>query len=365
MFPFLASRRAVRRLASKSSFGKLLLIVLAYALPIGLIIWLQWRTSERLEEIDPPPTPLESSVTSQDFRDRRAVRITPSYSTPASLLAPGWSGTVTAAPLTPGATVSTGTAVLQVDGIDRLAYAADAPFHRPLSLDATGPDVIQLREVLQHLDFLAGSVSSRTYDDTIADGVQRLARSVGVDATGETFDPAWLVWLPSEPFVVEHVEATVAAPAPSPGQPVVVAASQLLGIALTDTSNAELTDPAGAWTLSVGGTDLPLVDGRLDAGGLAKLDELTGPDAEPLSGELFRSDPRQALTVVASAVVAGADDHFCVWRRIDRSEPPDYGAQIVALGEGTASTVEIVSGLAAGDTYLVNPAEALDDATCP
>jgi hypothetical protein len=335
--------------------------VAIYVVPIVLLAWLRLDTDERLAAIEPTKTPLEATATLTEFRDRQAVTVIVRYSDADTVLAPNWTGIVTGLPAGPGTELKPGQVVAQIEGINRIAYVAPRPLFRPLTVGATAADSAELEDVLIGLGYMAAG-KVRPYDGVVATAVHRLTVAVGAPGDGSTFDPSWLVWLPRDPFPITKVNALVSAPAPAAGTPVLTAPPRIRE--LTVTTRTGPPDLEGNWVLDLHGTAIQLTDGRPSPDGLVTLAAASDPaNDEPATGQITRAEPRKAIAVAASAVIAGPHDTFCVM--VPGRPTGHYRSQAVSIGEGTTSGVELTSGLDDHDTYLANPGELEEVPACP
>jgi hypothetical protein len=335
-------------------------MLVAYLVPAGVLVLLD-RRDVADGAVAPPPQPLEAVSQVETLSDRQPVQVVPRFEPAPTVVAPSWSGTVTSSPLQPGAALVPGDVVAQVDGVNRIAYVSPRPLYRPLGEADSGPAVADLRDVLASLGFLAAPGRADSYDGTVVRAVSQLAAAIGAASDGTTFDPGWLVWLPVEALVIASTDMGVAAPAPPPGTPILTGTARITGLTITRDDSA--IDLSGRWTLTLAGLELALEDGVATADALSALDQSVDPDGQVLDGIVARAEPRRAITVAPSAIVPGADGRACIWA-------PSVGAggavepRVVTPTGGGPSAVE-VEGIDAGTRYLVNPVEALADATCP
>jgi hypothetical protein len=329
--------------------------------PIALLVWLRMDTDERLAAIEPTRKPLEATASLTEFRDRQAVTVVVRYSDGDSILAPNWIGTVTGLPAGPGSVLAAGQVVAQIDGIDRVAYVAPRPLFRPLTLGATAADSTELEEVLAALGYMTPG-RARPYDGVVAAAVRRLMAAIRAPGDGSSFDPSWLVWIPREPFPISKVSAQVSGPAPAAGTAVLTAPARINELRVTaGTGPAELR---GHWLLDVNGTTISLTDGQPSPDGLVSLAAAIHPtNDEPSVGQISRAEPRRAIAVAASAVVAGPRNTFCVI--VPNRAKDGYRSQAIVIGQGTTSGVEVTSGLGDHASYLANPGELEGLPSCP
>jgi hypothetical protein len=335
--------------------------VAIYLVPVALLAWLRLDTDDRLASIEPTKTALEATATRTEFRDRQAVAVVVRYSDGDTVLAPTWTGTVTALPAGSGTDLRAGQVAAQIDGINRVAYVSPRPLFRSLAAGATAADSAELEHVLIGLGYMAAG-QTRPYDRVVTAAVHRLAVAIGAPGDGSTFDPSWLVWLPRDPFPIIKVNAQVSGPAPAAGTPVLTAPPRIRDVTIT--AGTGRPDLKGSWVLDLKGTTVQLTDGQPTPDGLTALAAATDPaNAEPVIGQITRAEPRRAIAVAACAVIAGPEDTFCVLVPSRRAR--HYRARVVSIGQGTPSGVELTSGLDDHDTYLVNPGELEGLPTCP
>lgn len=214
-------------------------------LAVGCVLWigtpilgLAWITmtnqSQAFTSDAPAWVPLETSLESTSAR----VDIALLWGEPDPLRAPTWSGTVQSVAIASGGTISSGDTVAVIDGITRIAWHAAAPFYRVLQSGAHGADVVALKALLS----ARGQPQNDTdaFDWSTLLGVRKLGAELGVpdSQTLAHFDPAWVVFLSEGSFTVTSVALHVAAPAPSPGEPIADAAERLTGAAIVENGAA-------------------------------------------------------------------------------------------------------------------------------
>ena len=170
------------------------------------------------DQLTTPIAPVLVTVTPSDGAVQRPVQVRVDIGpalTSFSVL-PG--GVVTAVLVRPGAVVRTGSRLVEVDGVARLAAHTSRPFYRPLGRGDRGADVDALTSLLGQLGLRPHQARPHVFDAGIASAVRRLAVSIGAASDG-TFDPAWVVWLPAPQLVVSAVHAEAGAPVAAAGQP--------------------------------------------------------------------------------------------------------------------------------------------------
>lgn len=332
--------------------------VLVIAVPAVLLVWLRARTEDHLSGLVPDPVPIVVSVEIREITDQAAVTIESAWGVPAVVTAPSWFGTVTRVDVVPGDAVASGDVVVRIDGVDRVAIGTSDPFWRRLRRRDTGGDVVMLQRWLIDAGFFDGETDGVFGWDLVA-AVKDWALSLGVTKPDGTFDPAWALWLPWEPFGVASVEISRAVPPPASGSAVLTGPVPLTSVSLTDQDGRGLK-PDGVWVLTVGDAEVFVVDGAVDAEGLATLAAVLDPGQPAAAGRIKRANPVEALEIPATAVVSNAAGLLCVF-------VPDGDGFLpvpVELSGGRVSHVNVASGLDPGDEVLLNPTDILDAPVC-
>jgi len=283
---------------------------------------------------------------------RTGVDVVLSWTVVPPILAPNWSGVVTAAGQIPPGGLHSGDSIASVDGIVRLAVHTVSPFHRSLSADDSGPDVAMFNS------FLAQRGLDARDDDYFGyatlRGLRGFAASIGVPNpdTVSFFDPSWLVYLPAEsegaPNSVLALE--LGAPAPAAGSKLVAPTLHLAGGVLTapgavvpnssgTTADADLTRPISPIVpksqvirpppdakLQYSSVALPLDDlGALRPEALATLAGMISPGDKSVKAVTVAQAPPGSVLVPSAAIFATSDSKLCVVRR-----GPD-GVQSIAV----------------------------------
>lgn len=334
-----------------------ILIVLILA-PVAFLVWLRTGTEDRLSELEVAPEPVVMAVEATESFDPQGVAAMLVWTEAPAVPAPAWSGLVTGVAVEPGDTVSSGEVVVTVDGVDRVAYQSETPLFRVLRRTDTGSDVAILERFLAEGGWFDGEPDTSFTSATSA-AVDALGKWLGVAKPGGVFDPAWLVWVGAEPFVVSEVEARVGFPAPSPGSPLLAGLAQISAATLVSPNGANL-ELEGDRVLEVGEESILFIDGIPGAGELERLSRLVTPLSEQTGGTLKLAVGRVAFVVAATAIVADPDGSLCVFVTAGSG----YEPRPVTLGGGRASTVDIVTGLGDGDVVLVNPGDVIESPAC-
>lgn len=333
--------------------------LLVVAVPAVLLVWMRVRTEDRLSVLVPDPVPVVMPVESREITDQKAVTVESEWGEPAVVTAPSWFGTVTRVDVTPGDAIASGDVVARVDGVDRMVVVSSDPFWRRLRRGDTGDDVVMLQQWLIDAGFLDGEVDGDFGPDLRA-SVKAWAVSLGVAKPDGMFDPAWVLWLPHEPFGVASVEIARGVPAPGPGSEVLTGPVPLVSVSLADQNGRSFTSD-GVWVLTVGGVDVSVVDGVVDVDGLATLASVLDPVQPTVTGRIRRAERVETLEIPATAVVSNAVGTLCVFL----PDGDGFAPTPVELSGGRVSRVNVASGLSRGDDVLVNPADVLEAPSCP
>jgi len=306
--------------------------------------------------------PITILVVPHAVRKQAAGEVEVHWRTEDVLVAPAWSGLVTAVPLEPGQTVHEFDTVAVVDGISRLAVRSEHPFHRALSAGDAGDDVRQLADALSRLAIVHGDSTDRV-DGAFVQGIETLAKMIGAPVAAQ-FDPAWFLWMHSD-RPVAAVDMQVAHLAPAQGT--VIAESRPFVERATLTT--EDVDLGGDVVIGVPGGDIEArvdTDGALSMltdGAVAQL--LAGQADQGASGTLSLKatvsevSSRVGLELPTSATLVAKDGSVCVWvdesagGRSDRRRVEKFSDHFESLGH-----VFVFDGITTATepaTFVANP----------
>lgn len=334
-------------------------VLVLIAVPAAVTVWWRVQIPDRLAELTPTPQPVTVTLETHETTRQTPVSVQLTWGSPSSLAAPAWTGTVRAVFVTVGQALRSGDQVAVVDEVTRIAWHTDRPFFRILSSGATGDDVADLQRLLASMGFSLGEADGR-FGPATASAVKAFAAELGVPSPSGDFDPGWIIWLPHEVFQIATIPLVVGTPAPPAGTPVAATAKPLTAIKVLSTDQQTLSlDP----TLTLSVADQEFVaerSGALTSADLAILAGLVEEGTESIEGIVRLTYAEPAIQVPVSAVMTNPDAATCVWV----SDQDSYTARAVTIVDGGPSVVD-VSGVEAGREVLVNPAETLDDPSCP
>lgn len=309
------------------------------------------------------------------------VDIALGWASTSGLVAPAWSGLVTNVSTRPGSTINSGDVVASVNGVKRIALHTTVPFHRPLSRGDRGTDVQALNRYLKSRKW--PHAESRSFTEATERGVRRLAQWLGASGAAGRFDPAWVLYLPTESLEVPMLRLTVGSPAPAQGTALVPSSARLQSATLVTagllfsqssqpaapdaTDSGSLPNPtipdeftfvaAEGDILSVSGTPVPMEPPGSDLpdSSLPLLERLvanTGQDH--LGGVIARELYEASWVVPAASVFASPDGVTCVLFRL---EDTVTGIPVQVTGASAGSST-VTGPLAEAGQVLVSPENA-------
>jgi hypothetical protein len=341
------------------------------AAPILFLVGLRLWTEDELEGVTFDPSPLVVTPTEREIRDTQRVNVLIEWDQPVALRAPRWAGLVTAVYVEPGMEITQGQRVVAIDGVDRVAFARPAPFHRTLASEAEGPDVALLHDLLLTLGLIeALPADPEFFSFATALAVESLNVTLGAGPS-MVFDPSVVIWMPFAPFPVAEADLEVGVSAPAADSTIATGPMTLVGARL------ESSDPTRPLTFEPE-TDYVLVRSNArvavdtatsavrdaDLGALAALVE---PLAERTDATVERETTLRALAIPAPAVMTNASGALCVWviEGAANGARGAYRATPVVLAGSRSGVTDVVAGLSPGDQMLANPADVLGDPRCP
>ncbi len=310
-------------------------LVLWFVTPLAAITILLMVSSH--QTLVGPASPVWVTAVASTDSSSIPVDIALVRSQSAALYAPAWSGVVQSVEIEGGSRIQDGDALMRIDGVQRIGARTSQPFHRPISHGSAGDDVGDLNEFLkrQGLPHDQGAIAG----NFTVSGIQKFAVKVG--AGGATsFDPSWVVYLPSDQFQVMKMELEVGQTAPAPGsaiatstpiisyatvvtQGVIPVNSDGLAGATVDLISAErlAVDVPSDVTLRFGGQEIALSDDRksLSPIGLAVIQGLAPTSGPVVQAVLSRPASDGDVVIPSSGLIAGSGGATCIVRQGDAS----------------------------------------------
>lgn len=349
------------------------LALLAVLLAAGGVFWLLQQWPDTGAALATPVAPVVMTVPEGTVKTAAPVTVSVATMRPAALVAPAFSGVVTAVTLAPGDALGQGDQLLEIDGRPVRAAATAKPFHRVIAPGDTGEDVTALRALLGEAGIAVPAAGAA--DESLRDAV---GSWLGAQPAEVVFDPAQVLWLPTAGLVVDTVEATVGAPAPAPGTSVVTFAPVVASATIPP---SDVAADADGVTVAVAGRSLPAAaSGTLtvlgeDARALAATVATTPSDSSGAGGgdgagtRTVSDVPGTVTTIWASPVVAiptGAivtreDGTLCA---VIVDGATRRGVTVTVTASETGTGVSHAGGLAAGASLVVNPVASATAAVC-
>src|SRR4029078_13495792 len=102
------------------------------------LVGLRRGTADSLDAVDTHVAPEVVAPTQRTVADEHRVAGGPTWAEGTPLRAPGWQGVVTGGAGEPGDAVRSGTVLMEVSGVPRMAVASQRPFYRQLRQGDTG-----------------------------------------------------------------------------------------------------------------------------------------------------------------------------------------------------------------------------------
>jgi hypothetical protein len=327
--------------------------VMAFAAPVLGIVAAATVLPTSPPELATTPHPTITQAWPVDVAMAVPAKATLTWQPGPVLVAPTWNGLVTEVYATADRPIRDGSALVRIDGVDRLAIATPRPFHRNLRLGDRGADVVMLREVLDKLGIGRTSVTSERFDAALQSNVMTLERRLAgpTVAIHGDFRPEWFVWMPAPEVTAQSVIMHAGSPAPPPGAPLVTATPTLAGVKVSPAGSDRLRGDT-KYSFVVNETAVPLSDALTATGSAAAaLSTAVKPGQETVDGQVSVTDRRGAVGVPLTAVVVGQHAELCVIV-VTASK---YQPRPVEVSGGDMGFTEITRGLAAGESILVNP----------
>jgi len=207
----------------------------AVALPLVALVLLLSLVDDSIDALDAPPSAMSVPTETAPLDLSIEAVVVVEFGDEIMIRAPeNWNGLVTSVDVAPGQDVVSGSPVLNINGVRRLAIHSPAPFYRSLALRDKGPDVAMLQEVLRDLRVFEGE-SDGLYGSETERAVNVLSKMLGAD--NKVFDPSWFVWLPAASVTVGRVDIQVGDSAPVSGAPLLITERSVVRIAIEAPTN--------------------------------------------------------------------------------------------------------------------------------
>lgn len=342
--------------------------ILAPVIGVGMLYqYLSAKTVVAAQEVWAP------ALSAEETR-AQAVGLALEWSDGAELPAPAWSGTVVRVYVQPGGVLKSGDAVVDVDGVKRIAAFMNVPLYRSLGPGSTGEDVKALLDFLRSQGIDVPDSDRLNWDTWLQ--VCSFAKSIGVDTTQglQSFDPGWLIFIPAAQLTVREVHVKTGRPAPASGEPVATATDQLVSAHIvTPEAIAEVTEDSPVTPEAIASSAVTVPE---DAVVLVGQNELAVDEARTAIAPTALSQIAAAVTqgsltttarvvtpqpvaiVVPAAAVLSGTDGTCVVVR-DGEKRRVVAAKTIESVDGTSL---IAAKVKSGESVLVNPAAT--GATC-
>ncbi len=340
------------------------LIAVGLLVPAGFLAGLM-LSPERLDGVGDLPEPLVVPVEEVLYDEKTGVSVTLQWAEGPALFSPAWSGTVGRVEVDVGDVLESGDTIATIDGVDRMAVATPQPFYRPLGRGDSGEDVTWLQEVLVQLGYLDELASERdTVTSDVLEAVRGLAEDLGVRGRVDAFDPAWFVWMPDDSFPVDRVGLVAGGQAPPAGNAMLWGPPSLADVTIQPLAGGVLQlAPDTRYKLMVEGVNYPIdpATSGLTAEARHRLATAVPPLIDSVAGTVLRVDPMPVWAVPSAAIQTGEDGRTCLWTE-SRSGFLPMSVGVVA---GRAGVTFVQPAGSTGVRILVNPAQVLEDPTCP
>jgi peptidoglycan hydrolase-like protein with peptidoglycan-binding domain len=334
--------------------------------------WLLARGSKTaLGTLDPVATPITVAVQDATINYRADVVLTGTYAAPHDVLAGGAAGIVTSVAISPGTTIAAGDVVYAVNGQNVRAYASSTVLYRSLAAGDGGDDVVAVQQFLGQLMPDLHVKVSGTCDRSTEQAVKEYQKRQGYVVSG-VFDPAYVVRIPADHYIVGSTSLAPGAPAPAVGQTLASEAPRV------DSAKLQLSDsrprPAGAYVFVSEGTEIDVSHNAAgdwivdDLSGAQKIlaaqaqAQAAGASAPSATGQLRLKVPKAGMAVPATALVYGrTQQSVCVLVRRNDSWVADPVSVIEASSDGAAI---VAPGLPADTQVMLNANEVKDAPRC-
>lgn len=339
--------------------GALVWCVLFFgALPIMLAFILGARASTSLGTLDVEPVPVEAPVSEVPSALPRPATLLITNQQPGDVLSTGLSGTVTRLAVEPGDTLTEGSDLVEVNGIQVRGYVSDRAFFRDLQYGDGGWDVAQLQTYLTDHGYASELPATGEFGPMTQAAVHRWRAEVGLPK-GDAFEFRYLWRIPQPGSVVAKVATATGGIVPAEGTPVLTTAQHPEGFEVESTPRVE----AGEYRFASGGRYAE-VDYDGTSWAWRDVDDIIamlGADqATSVGGTIQLREPALAISVPAAAVYE-VGGNTCVLV----ATPGEYRPVRFTPLSGSGASVIGQGDLKQTDMVLLNPLEMRPGATCP
>ncbi len=357
-----AEKTAVTDAPTETSWPVLffsLLLILSLLVPAGLLVWLRVGSDDHIESLDPTPILVWEETSTFAATRRQPATITLQWSIPLRIKAPSWSGMVTDVYLVRGSLLSSGSPVLQIDGVKRIAWETPSPFWRSLSFGTKGEDVLWLEQNLKAMGMFE-SEPDQSFNRATEGAVRNLASSIGAENSA-VFDPSWIVWLPERAIEIDIIFIEPGMSAPYVGSPIVETSRTLAENEVKDFDGKLLSLP-GEWVFTIPGIDqeFRLLDGKLSEEARNALGPLLDDGQASVDGVIQLAQAEESLVIPASSVVTSSEGDLCVY--VSESGTPVRRS--VSISAAPEPLVIVHEGLVLGEEVLANPTAFPETSEC-
>ncbi len=344
-------------------------VVAAFVALLILVPVLAVVTLLSVDPYEPPRDDPAASVFVPIGLDRPVAtlpaRMALAWDPPLHVFAQGTQGTVTSIHVITGSTVTSGTAVFDVNGSTVVAAGPQTVLWRDLSLGDTGRDVVSLAAFLDSLGLIDGELTppldrvgpqlSAAIDRFLVEfSWPRVLRS-GSTGTGPVFPVSALLYVGFDQFVVDDVNLVVGQPVPAAGQPVMSSGSTIVAASVMVDEPVDVPGGTSAFRTINGNLEIELLpDGTVPPSILSTIQASVEPGVMTLDG-IMTIHGVETYFVPASAVVIGASTE-CVWG--------SGGSRRVSVVWSQGGRAYVTSPTELPNEVIANPIASLPDPSC-
>ncbi len=333
--------------------GRALVICVALAFTVcpPAVAWLLTRDApQALGDLTPEPVRVVAPVGNSPIDYGAAATLVAEFPDSPTLVSTDLPGTVTDVALAPGSRVAEGSSLYSVDAVQVRAYTGNAVLFRQLGSGDRGADAAALQS------FLGGQLGLDLGEDgrigpATVSAIRAYESAIGISSPSGVFDPAWLVRLATEEFVVAEVKILPGDAAPTRGDvfavgtttPEVTVSAASDGpdgpyVFVTSWTELSVARENGEWTISDIAAFLDATENITPTEGRVTLD-----------GRIRIADPEIGQIVPGSALISQDGTTYCV-----ETETGDF-PRVEPIEMTIEGGVVIRSSLPEGSRVVVNP----------